>query len=35
MYERSLSLFEQGGAKSKVLRVRGLLTRLDPPRPNE
>ena len=35
MYERSLSLFEQGGAKAKVLRVRGLLSSLEQRRPPE
>jgi tetratricopeptide (TPR) repeat protein len=33
MYERSLSLFERSGAKSKVLRVRGLLASLGRPLP--
>jgi tetratricopeptide (TPR) repeat protein len=31
MYEKSLSLFEQSGAKSKALRVRSLLASLEQP----
>jgi tetratricopeptide (TPR) repeat protein len=33
MYERSLMLFERSGAKSKMLRVRGLLASLERPLP--